>query len=52
MIVASLRFRQIFSGGFALADDEPDLYIEAVEEAPARLADDPSAESWPLPRAG
>ncbi|MBB5787046.1 hypothetical protein [Jiangella mangrovi] len=42
MIPWSRRFQLIFGGGFALADDEPALYIEAVEEAPVRLANDAS----------
>lgn len=37
----SRKFQQMF-GWFALADDEPGLYIEAIEEVPARLADDAS----------
>lgn len=41
MIPWSKTFHHMF-GWFGLADDEPALYIEAVEEAAARLADDPS----------
>ncbi|WP_074946765.1 hypothetical protein [Jiangella alba] len=34
----SSNFRQFFGSGFGMADDVPDFYVEACEEAPSRLA--------------
>ncbi|WP_157987886.1 hypothetical protein [Jiangella endophytica] len=40
----SERFKAFFSGGLGMADAEPDLYIEACEEAPGSLADVENAD--------
>lgn len=42
MTPMSTNFRQFFGSGFGMADDVPDFYVEACEEAPAKLADDAS----------
>ncbi|SEF16883.1 hypothetical protein [Jiangella alba] len=40
MIGMSHNFKVFFSGGFGMADHEPDLYVEACEDVPEMLADD------------
>ncbi|PZF79603.1 hypothetical protein [Jiangella anatolica] len=40
MIPKTQNFSDYFGAGFNLADDEPEVYIEACEEVPEMLADD------------
>ena len=40
MIPKSKNFKAYFGSGFGMADDLPEFYIEACEEAPRMLADD------------
>lgn len=44
MITVSKNFKLFFSGGFGMADHEPDIYVEACEEVPEMLADDPEED--------
>lgn len=39
MTPMSSNFRQFFGSGFGMADDVPDFYVEACEEAPSKLVD-------------
>ncbi|SDU48470.1 hypothetical protein [Jiangella alkaliphila] len=40
MIPESSNFKTFFSGGFGIADHEPDLYIQAIEDLRGMLAND------------
>ena len=44
MIPQSQNFSDFFGAGFTLADDEPGVYIEACDDVPEQLADDPDGD--------